>query len=214
MRLTHRYSSIFRFFYCGIITISLGACTQDIHTQEQSKNFGTPIPHDGVIRVIIDRSIINIDPFLNYNWNYMTQAKIKSEDFFLHLGYSTIDTGLAPANKGKPTLIAVVNARQDPLKKDSINYSITLYKPLSFDNSLLNCDQEQQSHNICISPQKIINAQQLFTANCTYSGSANVASFVMNYCVKSAFTTYPNGSNKRIIYTTKEQPLIENLDKR
>lgn len=196
--------SIVKLFSLGFIVIALSACAENITTQEQSQNYNTPIPSNAVIRVIADRSITTQDPFTNYNWNYITQAKIKTEETFTHLGYTVIDTGLASSNKGSPTLIAVVNAKQDSLNKNNIHYSMNLYKPLSSNNSLLNCDNEQQSYNICISPPKITDAQQLFTANCTYPGVANVASFVMEYCVKSAFNTYPQGSNKRIVYTIPE----------
>lgn len=204
MSITIHSHSIVKLFSLGFIVIALSACAENITTQEQSQNYNTPIPSKAVIRVIADRSITTQDPFTNYNWNYITQAKIKTEETFAHLGYSVVDTGLASSNKGSPTLIAVVNAQQDSLNKNNIHYSMNLYKPLSPNNSLLNCDDEHQSHNICISPPKITDAQQLFTANCTYSGTANVASFVMEYCVKSAFNTYPQGSNKRIIYTIPE----------
>lgn len=204
MSITIHSHSIVKLFSLGFIVIALSACAENITTQEQSQNYNTPIPSKAVIRVIADRSITTQDPFTNYNWNYITQAKIKTEETFAHLGYSVVDTGLASDNKGSPTLIAVVNAQQDSLNKNNIHYSMNLYKPLSPNNSLLNCDDEHQSHNICISPPKITDAQQLFTANCTYSGTANVASFVMEYCVKSAFNTYPQGSNKRIIYTIPE----------
>lgn len=192
---------IVKLFSLGFITILLSACAENITTQEQSQNYNTPIPSKAVIRVIADRSITTQDPFTNYNWNYITQAKIKTEETFAHLGYSVVDTGLASSNKGSPTLIAVVDAQQDVLNKSNIHYSMKLYNP---NNALLNCNSEQQSHNICISPPQILDAQQLFTANCTYSGTANVASFIMEYCVKSAFNTYPQGSNKRIVYTIPE----------
>lgn len=204
MPITPNYPHIFQLFSFCLITVLLSACTEDIHTREQSQSYDTPIPTNAVIRVIADRSITTHDPFTDYNWNYITQAKIKTEKTFAHLGYSVVDIGLASSNKGSPTLIAIVNAQQDSLNKSNIHYSMNLYKPLSPNNNLLNCNAEQQSHNICISPPKITNAQQLFTANCTYSGTANVASFVMEYCVKSAFNTYPEGSNKRIIYTIPE----------
>ncbi|CAI3957433.1 hypothetical protein [Commensalibacter papalotli (ex Botero et al. 2024)] len=194
----------FKLFSCTIIIIVLNACTEDITIQEQSQNYNIPIPTNTIIRVIADRSIMTKDPFSDYNWNYITQAKIKTEKIFTHFGYSVVDTGLAPENKGRPTLIAIVKAQQDPRNKNSIHYSMNLYKPLSPNNSLLSCDTEQQSHNICIAPPKITDSQQLFTANCTYSGSANVASFIIEYCVKSAFNTYPQGSNKRIVYTRQE----------
>lgn len=193
--------TIVKLFSLGFITILLSACAENITTQEQSQNYNTPIPSKAVIRVIADRSITTQDPFTNYNWNYITQAKIKTEETFAHLGYSVVDTGLASSNKGSPTLIAVVDAQQDVLNKSNIHYSMKLYNP---NNALLNCNSEQQSHNICISPPQILDAQQLFTANCTYSGTANVASFIMEYCVKSAFNTYPQGSNKRIVYTIPE----------
>lgn len=204
MSITIHSHSIVKLFSLGFIVIALSACAENITTQEQSQNYNTPIPSKAVIRVIADRSITTQDPFTNYNWNYITQAKIKTEETFAHLGYSVVDTGLASSNKGSPTLIAVVDAQQDPLNKSNIHYSMNLYKPLSPSNSLLNCNSEQQSHNICISPPKITDTQQLFTAHCTYSGTANVASFVMEYCVKSAFNTYPQGSNKRIVYTIPE----------
>lgn len=204
MSITIHSHTIVKLFSFGFIVVALSACAENITTQEQSQHYNTPIPSKAIIRVIADRSIMTQDPFTNYNWNYITQAKIKTEETFTRLGYSVVDTGLASSNKGSPTLIAVVNAQQDSLNKSNIHYSMNLYKPLSPNNSLLNCDSEQQSHNICISPPKITDAQQLFTATCTYSGTANVASFVMEYCVKSAFNTYPQGSNKRIVYTIPE----------
>lgn len=204
MSITIHSHTIVKLFAFGFIIVALSACAENITTQEQSQNYNTPIPSNAVIRVIADRSITTQDPFTNYNWNYITQAKIKTEETFTRLGYSVVDTGLASDNKGSPTLIAVVNAQQDSLNKSNIYYSMNLYKPLSPNNSLLNCDSEQQSHNICISPPKIRDAQQLFTTTCTYSGTANVASFVMEYCVRSAFNTYPQGSNKRIVYTIPE----------
>lgn len=204
MSITIHSHTIVKLFSFGFIVVALSACAENITTQEQSQHYNTPIPSKAIIRVIADRSITTQDPFTNYNWNYITQAKIKTEETFTRLGYSVVDTGLASNNKGSPTLIAVVNAQQHPLNKSNIHYSMKLYKPLSHNNGLLNCNSEQQSHNICISSPKITDAQQLFTTTCTYSGTANVASFVIEYCIKSAFNTYPQGSNKRIVYTIPE----------
>lgn len=185
-----------------IIIVNLTACTGVITTEEKSSGEGITISKNDIIRVIVSPTVKNQDPLTDYSWNYNAQAKIKTENMFKQLGYQVINTGLAPtfnANQ-KPTLIAITKAEQDNINSPSFVYSMSLFRPLSPNNPILSCNQNDLSHNLCVASTQINNVQKLFQTNCIYRGNINTASMLASYCVKSAFITFPKGSDKKIIY--------------
>ncbi|OUI78746.1 hypothetical protein HK18_07645 [Commensalibacter intestini] len=192
-----------------IIIVNLTACTEVITTEENSSGEEDSISKNEVIRVIVSPTIKNQDPLTDYGWNYNAQAKIKTENMFKQLGYQVINTGLAPtfnANQ-KPTLIAVTEAKQVPMVSPFI-YSMSLFRPLSPNNPIVSCSRNDIFYNLCVAPTKINNIQKIFQTNCIYRGNINTASMLTDYCVKSAFTTFPKGSNKKVIYEINNNKTI------
>lgn len=203
---------ITKFLSISLIITELIGCASTIKTEEQSFNStNITIPKSESIRVVVSSTIQSKNPFSNYQWSYLIQAKLYTEDMFLRLGYKVVDTGLAPSNTGHPTLIAIVNTPKETTALKLIHYQMSLYRPLTTNNELFSCRNTQKTSNLCIAPQIITNAQELFKTQCTYTGYDNIASFVIDYCVKSAFTTFPTGSHKNIIYSTNSPPQISDI---
>lgn len=193
-----------------IIIVSLTSCTGVITTEEKSSGEAVSISKNEIIRVIVSPTVKNQDPLTDYSWNYNAQAKIKTENMFKQLGYQVINTGLAPTfnTNQTPTLIAITKAEQNNINSPSFVYSMSLFRPLSPNNSILSCNQNDLSYNLCVAPTQINNAQKIFQTNCIYRGNINTASMLTTYCVKSAFITFPKGSDKKIIYDIDNNKII------
>lgn len=85
-------------------------------------------------------------------------------------------------------------------EKIIINYQVKIYKLLTGNIFSEKCKNYDQTGNLYLVPSNLDHTQKTFSSNCQYKDKDNAASFILHYCVESAFLSFSLGSHKQVSY--------------